>query len=145
MSPLRCSASDRCKTSFKCLQWNHGRHDSRRPLLCSFMAYLLRHSRALKSQVSEDHAMVKKNPITCPRCGSRNMHLSERAEGVISAYIAPIAVRSRRIAHLVFVSGAAGRLPKRSLIASICAPSATNFRLSPERCSMLTQPGLDPA
>ena len=30
--------------------------------------------------------MANKNPITCPRCGSTNMHLSERAEGGINAY-----------------------------------------------------------
>jgi hypothetical protein len=30
--------------------------------------------------------MASKNPITCPHCGSMNMHLSERAEGGINAY-----------------------------------------------------------
>ncbi len=32
--------------------------------------------------------MANQNPITCSHCGSRNMHLGERAEGGINAYCA---------------------------------------------------------
>jgi hypothetical protein len=49
--------------------------------------------------------------------------------------IAPVAACSRESAHLVFVSGAVGRLPKNSSIASICASNATIFRLPSDRRS----------
>jgi len=68
-----------------------------------------------------DSSMANKNSITCPRCGSMNMHLSERAEGAINL-TAAVAARSRGSVRLRFARAAAKRSLRNYLIVMIYAP-----------------------